>query len=146
MSDDVHFISLATARAIADAALSDAAIRGVAKAAVVVTDLGGDIRIALRADAAGSFGVDIARGKAQTALGLNSSSLKLSQIFGAVPASTVAINAATGGRFVPIGGGVLVVNGRGHVIGAAAMSGGAPETDDAIVTQAVRAAGLDVPP
>ncbi len=142
----MHFISLETARAIADSALADAAKRGVQKAAVVVTDSGGDIRLALRADAAGSFGVDIARGKAQTALGLNSSSLKLAQIFGSVAASTSAINAATGGRFVPIGGGVVVINSQGHVIGAAAMSGGAPETDDAIVTQAVRSAGLDVLP
>ena len=142
----MHFISLETARVIADAALADAAKRGVQKAAVVVTDLGGDIRLALRADAAGSFGVDIARGKAQTALGLNASTLKLSQIFGAVPSSTTAINAATGGRFVPIGGGVLVINPEGHVIGAAAVSGGAPETDDAIVTQAVRGAGLDILP
>lgn len=126
--------------------MTDAAKRGVEKVSVVVTDLGGDIRVALRADAAGSFGIDIARGKAQTALGLNSSSLKLSQIFGAVPSATTAINAATGGRFVPIGGGVLVINAHGHVIGAAAMSGGAPETDDAVVTQAVRAAGLDVLP
>jgi uncharacterized protein GlcG (DUF336 family) len=142
----LHFISLEIARAIADGALTDAAKRGISKAAVVVTDLGGDIRVALRADAAGSFGVDIARGKAQTALGLNASSLKLAQVFGAAPASTTAINAVTGGRFVPIGGGVLVINSQGHVIGAAGVSGGAPETDDAIVTQAVRAAGLDVLP
>jgi uncharacterized protein GlcG (DUF336 family) len=142
----LHSISLELARTIADAALADAAQRGSLKAAVVVTDLGGDIRLALRADAAGSFGVDIARGKAQTALGFNSSSLKLAQVFGAAPSSTTAINAATGGRFVPIGGGVLVINSQGHIIGAAAVSGGAPETDDAIVTRAVRAAGLDVLP
>ncbi len=141
----MHFLSLEAARAIADAALAEAGKRGVQKAAIVVTDLGGDIRVAMRADAAGSFGVDIARGKAQTALGLNSSSLKLAQIFGGVPATTTAINAATGGRFVPIGGGVQVVNAQGHVIGAAAVAGGAPEIDDAIVTHAVRAAGLDVP-
>ena len=142
----MHFISLDTARTIANGALADAAQRGILKVAVVVTDLGGDIRLALRTDAAGSFGVDIARGKARTALGLNSSSLKMAQVFGASASATAAINAATGGRFVPIGGGVLVVNSEGQIIGAAAMSGGAPETDDAIVTQAVRAAGLDVAP
>ena len=141
----MHFLSLESARAIADAALAEAGKRGLQKAAIVVTDLGGDIRVAMRADAAGSFGVDIARGKAQTALGLNSSSLQLAQIFGGMPAATTGINAATGGRFVPVGGGVLVVNAQGHVIGAAAVAGGAPEIDDAIVTHAVRAAGLEVP-
>jgi uncharacterized protein GlcG (DUF336 family) len=140
----LHFISLFEARGIADAAMVEAEKRGVIKAAVVVTDVGGDIRAALRADGAGAFGVDTARGKAQAALGFGISSLRLAQIFGPAASSTIGINAATGGRFVPIGGGVLVVNPEGHVIGAAALSGGAPEIDDEIVTLAVRAVGLQV--
>lgn len=141
----MHFLSLEVSRRIADAALREAAKRNIQKAAVVVTDAGGAIRVALRADAAGSFGVDTARGKAQAALGFNMSSLKLAAVFGGSPASTAAINGATGGRFVPIGGGVLVVNGEGDIIGAAALSGGAPELDDEVIVHAVRAAGLDVP-
>lgn len=142
---ELHQITLETARRIADAALLEAAARGVLKAAVVVTDAGGNIRVALRADAAGSFGVDTARAKAQSALGFNLSSLKLAQVFGPAAASTAAINGATGGRFMPIGGGVLVTNFEGHIIGAAALSGGAPDLDDEIITLAVRTAGLTVP-
>ena len=140
----MHTITLEIARRIADAALAEAEKRGLTKTAVVVTDLGGDIRVALRADAAGGFGVQVARGKAQSALGFNSSSLKQAQIFGSSASATAAINAATGGRFVPLGGGVLVVNSAGHIIGAAAVSGSAPEVDDEVVTLAVRTSGLDV--
>jgi uncharacterized protein GlcG (DUF336 family) len=141
----LHFISLDVARQIADAALAEAFERKVLKAAIVVTDLGGDIRVALRADAAGAFGVETARGKAQAALGFNVSSLKLAQVFGSSASATAAINAATGGRFVPLGGGVLVIDAEGAIIGAAAMSGGLPEVDDEIITRAVRAVGLNVP-
>jgi uncharacterized protein GlcG (DUF336 family) len=141
----MHMITLEIARKIADAAMAEALKRNVTKAAVVVTDMGGDIRIAMRSDAAGAFGVVTARGKAQAALGFNLSSLKLAEIFGTSASATAAINAATGGRFVPLGGGVLVVNSEGHIIGAAALSGGLPAVDDEIITAAVRAAGLAVP-
>jgi glc operon protein GlcG len=127
----LHFISLLAARGIVDAAMAEADRRGISKAAAVVTDFGGDIRAALRADGAGALGFGI-------------SSLRLAAIFGPSASSTIGINAATGGRFVPIGGGVLVLNSQGHVIGAAAVSGGAPEVDDEIITLAVRAAGLQV--
>ena len=141
----MNFISLEVAKQIAEAALQDALARNIVKAAVVVTDLGGDIRVALRADAAGAFGVETARGKAQAALGFNLSSLKLAQVFGAAASSTAGINAATRGRFVPIGGGVLVANTQGETIGAAALSGGPPEVDDEVITRAVRQVGLVVP-
>lgn len=141
----MNFISLDIARKIADAALAEAQRRQIANASVVVTDMGGDIRVALRADASGAFGVETARGKAQAALGFNRSSLQLEKIFGPAPYKVSAINAATRGRFVPIGGAVLVVDQAGMVIGAASMSGGMPEVDDEIITFAVRSTGLDVP-
>lgn len=140
----MHMINLESARRIADAAMTEAAKRNLTKAAVVITDMGGDIRVALRSDAMGSFGVETARGKAQAALGFNQSSLKLAEIFGSSAAAVAAINGATGGRFVPLGGAVLVVNKEGHIIGAASMSGALPAVDDEIITLAVRAAGLDV--
>lgn len=141
----MHMITLETARKIADAAMAEAQKRNIAKWSVVVTDQGGNIRVAMRADSAGNFGVDIARGKALSALGFNLSSLKLAQNFGASPSFTAAINAATGGGFVPLGGGVVVVNAAGVIIGAAAFAGAMPEVDDEIISAAVRSAGLAVP-
>ena len=140
----MNFISLDTARRIADFAFQDALRRGISKVSIVVTDVGGNIRVALRADAAGTFGVDTALGKARTALGFNASSLSLSRVFEATPVAAAAISAATAGRFVPIGGGVVVVGADGSVVGAAAMSGGMPEIDDEIVTRAIVESGLQV--
>ena len=141
----MQMLDLATARKIADTALADGLKRGVAKTTIVVTDASGEIRVALRADAAGAFGVEIARGKARTALGFATSTIKLAQVFGNSASATAAVNAATGNRFVPLGGGVQIANSEGQVVGAAAMSGGQPEVDDEVITAAVRAAGFNVP-
>jgi uncharacterized protein GlcG (DUF336 family) len=140
----MNFIPLDTALRLADLALQDALRRGIAKASIVVTDGGGNIRAALRADAAGTFGVDTALGKARTALGFNASSLALAKTFETTPAAAAALSAATGGRFLPIGGGVVVADADGFVVGAAAMSGGLPEIDDEIVTRAIVDCGLHV--
>ena len=140
----MNFIPLDTARRIAEHALQDALQRGIAKATIVVTDVGGNIRVALRADAAGTFGVDTALGKARTALGFNASSLGIAKVFEATPAAAAALSAATGGRFLPIGGGVAVVGADGSVVGAAAMSGGMPEIDDEIIASAIVDCGLHV--
>lgn len=136
-------ITLALAKSIIEKALADAAERGMAAATVVITDAGGALRAVERTDAAGPFGADIARAKARTALGFRRSSLKTAAIFGDKPAVVTGLNAAVGGDFLPLGGGVVIVDGNGTLIGAAALAGGAPDVDDAIITAAVKAAGLE---
>jgi uncharacterized protein GlcG (DUF336 family) len=99
----------------------------------------------MRADSQGIFGVHTAHSKAQTALGFFRSSLQLGKYFLDHVAATAVITAATEGRFMPLGGGVLVRDDMGETIGAAGVSGGAPEIDDEIITAAVRSVGLTVP-
>ena len=135
-------ISLTKAREIADAAFAAAETRGISNISVVITDRGGDIRLAMRSDAQGAFGVMTAQAKAQTALGFYLSSWKLSQIFAEQASSTIGINAAVGGKFIPIGGAILVCNAADEVIGAASISGGNPQADHDIITEAVLAVGL----
>jgi uncharacterized protein GlcG (DUF336 family) len=96
----------------------------------------------MRAEGQGNFGIDMAQGKAVTALGFNRSSLQLGKTFDA--AAIAAISGATGGQFVPIGGGVVVRNAENKIVGAAAVSGGMPEVDEKIIVAAVQAAGLNV--
>ena len=135
-------LTLATARSIADTAFAEGEKRGVTVMSVVVTDAGGHVRLAMRSDSQGIFGVDTALGKARTSLGFNRTSLHLSKIF-TDPCAVAAITAATGGAFVPLGGGVVVQDG-GVTIGAAAVSGGLPDVDEAIIVAAVEAAGLTI--
>ena len=115
--------------------------QGVVNMTVVVTDPGGEVRLAMRADGQGLFGIDTATGKARTALGFNRSSLALSKIF-TDPCAVAAIAAATGGRFVPLGGGVVVRDAGGAIVGAAAVSGGLPDVDEAIIVKALESVGL----
>lgn len=135
-------IPLATAMRIAELAFAEGAAREVVNMSVVVTDAGGNVRLAMQADGQGIFGIDTASGKAQTALGFNRTSLHLAKIF-TDPAAVAAIAAATGGRFVPLGGGVVVQQ-DGVTIGAAAVSGGLPDADEAIIVAAIEAVGLSV--
>ena len=135
-------ITRSTARTIIDAALAGATEQGLAAVTVVVTDISGAIRAAERSDKAGPFGIDIARAKARTALGMRRSSLKTAAVFGDKPTIVTGLNAAVGGDFLPLGGGVVVIDAQGAVIGGAAVAGGAPDVDHAIIVAAVAAAGL----
>ena len=137
-------ITLDTATELARIAFADGAKRGLVVMGVVVTDPGGHIRLAMRSDAQGNFGIDSALGKARSALGFNRSSLLLSKTF-VDPCGVAALSGATGGAFVPLGGGVVVQK-DGVTIGAAAVSGGMPDVDDAIIRIAVEAVGLSVLP
>jgi uncharacterized protein GlcG (DUF336 family) len=133
-------ILLTDARAVADAAFAEASQRGLTKLSVVVTDPGGHIRFAMRSDGQGIFGVDTATAKAISALGFNRPTLALTPLFS--DQATAAITAATGGRFAPLGGGVVIIDRMGTIVGAAGLSGGLPETDDAVIVAAVEACGF----
>lgn len=88
--------------------------------------------------------MSIAHAKCETALGFGRSSLASSQVF-TDPARVAALTAVTGGRFLPLGGGVLVADAAGELLGAAAAAGGLPEADHELIVAAVSAAGLEVP-
>lgn len=133
-------ISLDTATEIARIAFAEGLKRGLVVMGVVVTDPGGHIRLAMRSDAQGIFGIDSALGKARSALGFNRSSLLLSKTF-VDPCGVAALAGATHGAFVPLGGGIVVQK-DGMTIGAAAVSGGMPDVDDEIIRIAVEGVGL----
>ena len=135
-------ISLDLANKIASAAFAEGQTRGLGQMSVVVTDASGAIRVAMRGDGVGTFGVEIAQGKAATALGFNRSSLTLATWFGQNGAATAGLGAVTGGRFLPLGGGVVIQDEQGVTIGAAAVAGGAPEIDHATIVAALGTVGL----
>ncbi len=133
-------IGLAAAQAIATTTFELAGQRGLTVLCVVITDTGGHVRLAMRSDAQGIFGFDTALGKARTALGFNRSSLLLAKTF-VDPCGVAALSGATHGAFVPLGGGVVVQQ-DGITVGAAAISGGMPDVDDAIIRAALEAHGF----
>lgn len=133
-------ITLEQAQAVAAAAFTEAAKVNLSVMSVVVTDTGGHIRLAMRSDAQGTFGIDTALGKARTALGFNRSSLLLGKTF--VDSCAVAsLSGATNGAFLPLGGGV-VIQLAGVTVGAAAISGGMPDVDDRLIRAALAVCGF----
>jgi len=136
-------ILLKTALEIAQTAYAEGEKRGVVNMAVVVTDAGGHIRLAMRSDGQGIFGVETAQGKCTAALGFNRTSLHLSKVFDNA-AAVAALQGAVKGKFLPLGGAVVVTDADGDIIGAAGVSGGLPEVDEEIIVTAVEAAGLKV--
>ena len=53
-----------------------------------------------------------------------------------------AMNGLYGGRFVRVGGGVLIRNGNGAIRGAAGVTGDSSDNDAACAVTGIRAAGL----
>jgi glc operon protein GlcG len=129
-------LTLSIARAIADAAFQEAATLNVAAITIVVVDPGGTLLLAMRSENQGIFGIDIASAKAVTALAFKRSSLKSAEAFTS-PAVVAGLAGATGGRFLPLGGGVAIFDADGNLLGAAAVAGSLPQTDHAVISAAV---------
>ena len=84
---------------------------------------------------------DIAFGKAHGALGMGMSSRLIRDRLKERPAFQGALAAASAGRFIPVPGGVLILDGAGNAIGAVGISGDASDKDEYCAIAAVHEAG-----
>ncbi|HJQ55583.1 MAG TPA: heme-binding protein [Vineibacter sp.] len=109
---------------------------------VAVLDSGGHLVAFKREDGCGVLRFDIAFGKAWGALGMGISSRTIRDRLANRPAFQGALSAAADGRFVPVPGGVLALDGEGRVVGAIGVSGDASDRDEYAAIMGVRAAGL----
>lgn len=138
-------ITLAQASTIVEAALAKARELGLAPMTVVVLDAGGHMVALKREDGSGILRVEVAAGKAWGGLGLGSGSRMLADRVASGAAGAAFVNAiasASGGRVVPVPGGVLVRQG-GEVLGAVGVSGDLSDKDEACAAAGIAAAGLD---
>ncbi len=133
---------LAVAEAIADGALKAGAAAGLLPLTVAVLDVGGHLVVLKRQDGSGNFRADIAIGKAAGALGMGISSRTIRDRLKDRPAFQSAIAVAADGRFIPVPGGVLVLNEAGDTIGAVGISGDASDKDEYAAVTGVHGAGL----
>ena len=138
-------ITLAQASTIVDIALAEAREMSLAPMTVVVLDAGGHVVALKREDRSGILRVEIAIGKAWGALGIGAGSRVLADrvASGAAGAAFVsAAAAASGGRLVPVAGGVLVRDRTGEAIAAVGVSGDLSDKDEACAVAGITAAGL----
>lgn len=133
---------LAVAEAIATEALAAGRDAGLLPLTVAVLDAGGVLVVLKREDGSGVLRGDIAIGKAWGALGMGISSRTIRDRLKDRPAFQSALAAASDGRFVPVPGGVLVINEKSEIIGAVGISGDASDKDEYAAVTAVQRAGF----
>ncbi len=139
-------LPLAAAALIVDAALATRLKEGLLPMAVAVLDSGGNLAAFKREDGCGVLRFDVAFGKAWAALGMGMSTRAIRDRMASRPAFQGALAAASDGRFIPVPGGVLILDAGGRAIGAVGISGDASDKDEYCAIQAVKAAGLGADP
>lgn len=142
LSRVAHSISLSQAEAIADETLAIRHKHELLPLTVVVLDAGGQLVTAKREDGCGTLRFDIALGKAAAALGMGMSTRLIRDRLANRPAFQGALANAAQGRFIPVPGGVLILNGSGAAIGAVGVSGDTSDKDEFCAINAVQFAGL----
>lgn len=139
-------LTLAVAATIADTALALARAEKLHPLVIAVLDSAGSLVAYKREDGAGLLRFDIATGKAWGALGMGLSSRAIRDRMKENPGFQSALAAASGGRFVPVPGGVLILDGNGAAIGAVGISGDTSEKDEYCAIAAIHRAGFTSDP
>jgi uncharacterized protein GlcG (DUF336 family) len=135
-------IKLSEASIIVDEALAAARARNLPPMTVTVLDIAGRLVAAKREDGSSLFRAEISSAKAWGALAMGMPTRLLAERAAAAPDFTQSLTVLTGGRFVPVPGGVLIRDGAGILLGAAGVSGAHPDLDEACATSGIAAAGL----
>ena len=110
----------------------------------VVLDAGGHLKALVREDGTGDIGPEVGIGKANAFLSLRRSSREVAALLSGNPSLAPAIGAAVQGRFLPIPGGVLIVDRNNTVLGAAASTGDTADNDEIVIIAGVEAAGYKI--
>ena len=139
-------LTLDAASTIVDAALAAGRASDQMPLTVAVLDAGGHLVAFKRENGSGILRPDIAIGKAWGALGMGMSSRLLRDRLADRPAFIGALAAASGGKLIPVPGGVLIRDADGGIVGAVGISGDASDKDEYCAIVGVRAAKLDPDP
>lgn len=135
-------LTLDQASKIVDATLAEARKRNFRPIIALVLDAAGYAKAMKREDGAGLLHYEIAMGKAWGAVAMGSASRAQGERMEQRPGVVAAIAAASGGRFMPIPGGVLLRDDKGNLIGAVGVSGELSDNDEICAVAGIEAAGL----
>ena len=150
MSEQLHplqtSLNLRLANAIVNECLDIRQRENLLPLSVAVLDAGGQLVAFQREDGCGILRYDIAFGKAWAALGMGMSTRLIRDRLANRPAFQGALASASDGRFIPVPGGVLILNAQSAVIGAVGVSGDASDRDEYCAIEAVHFVGLGCEP
>lgn len=135
-------LTLADANKIIEGALAKGAQLGLKPLSVAVLDAGGHLKAFQKQDGSSMLRFEIAFGKAYGALAVGAGSRWLNATATERPHFIQALTSMSGGKIVPVPGGILVRDGQGKVIGAVGISGDTSDYDETCATAGVEFAGL----
>ncbi len=135
-------LTLAQASQIVDTALARGRELKLAPLTVVVLDAGGHLKAAKREDNSSLLRENIAMGKAWGVLGMGFGGRELARRVAKAPAFFGALSDMSGGRMVPVPGGVLIRGADGTLLGSVGISGDTSEKDEDCAVAGIKAAGL----
>jgi uncharacterized protein GlcG (DUF336 family) len=139
---DMRGISLAEANKIINGTFVSAKKRKAYPLAAIVLDAGGRVKAFQKQDGASLLRFEIAYGKAFASLGLNRSSRQVLQKQKEKPAFMESLAALSDGPLFLEGGGQLVRDKTGEVVGALGVTGDVNEVDDLCAMDGIRSAGF----
>ena len=140
-------LTLQQANSLIDKVLKTARVKGMPPIAVAVLDSGAHLKALQREDGVSFLRVQIAQAKAWGALGMASNTGLIADRYNQDDLQRGfinALNAMTGGRVVPLPGGVLVRNSEGEVVAAVGAAGGVSSEDEACVVAGIESIGFKV--
>src|ERR1700684_2726680 len=135
-------ITLAQASVIVDKALEHGRAQKFKPLTVAVLDAGGFLVAFKREDSSSLLRFAIATGQAWGCLGRGSGGREFARRVAAAPHFIQALTAASGGRVVPVPGGVLIRAADGQILGAVGISGDISDNDEACAVAGIKAANL----
>ena len=135
-------VTLAQAEKIIDAILARARELKLRPMSVAVTDLGAHVTAFKKEDGSAMLRFEMAMGKAYAALALGRSSSLVRVRAEERPLFMSYLMSASEGQIFAEGGGMLVRDAAGEVIGAVGVTGDTQERDEELAAHGIRAAGL----
>lgn len=135
-------IPLAAADKIIAAAMKAGRKHKMLPLAVAVLDAGGNVVAVKREDGCGIMRTDVAIGKAWGALAMGIPTRLLRDRLADRIGFQAALGAVSDGRFVPVPGGVLILDAEGKTIGSVGISGDTSDKDEFAAIAGIKAAGL----
>jgi uncharacterized protein GlcG (DUF336 family) len=135
-------ISLEQAERIADAAFERGRELGLAPLTIAVLDPGGHLVLLKRQDGSGILRGDVAIAKAWGPLAMGWPAQEVVTRAANVPQFFSALTTLSGGRMLPVAGGVPARDAAGELVGSVGISGDTSTNDEVCVVRGIEAAGL----
>jgi uncharacterized protein GlcG (DUF336 family) len=141
-SHTMSTITLAQAERIIDAAIKRGAELNCRPLSVIVVEPGCKVKAFKKEDGSSMIRFEMAFGKAYASLSLGRSSKLVHQRAEERPIFMRYLIAASGEQIFPEGGGILIRDERGEVIGAVGVTGDTEDRDEELAIHGIHAAGL----